>query len=31
MDTLMAQLRLHAMAGQLGDAQLQTVNAALAN
>lgn len=31
MDTLMAQLRLHAMAGQLGDALLQTVNSALAN
>ncbi len=30
-DTLIAQLRLHAMAGQLGEAQLQTVNAALTN
>jgi outer membrane protein len=30
-DTLMAQLRLHALAGQLGDAQLQSVNTALAN
>lgn len=30
-DTLIAQLRLHAMAGQLGEIQLQTVNAVLAN
>jgi outer membrane protein len=30
-DTLIAQLRLHAMAGQLGEAQLQVVNAALTN
>ena len=30
-DTLIASLRLHAMAGQLGEAQLQTVNAALAH
>lgn len=30
-DTLIAQLRLHAMAGQLGEAQLQTVNSALTN
>jgi outer membrane protein len=30
-DNLIAQLRLHAMAGQLGEAQLQTVNAALTN
>lgn len=28
-DTLMAQLRLHAMAGQLGESQLQAVNATL--
>lgn len=30
-DTLIAQLRLHAMAGQLGVSQLQTLNATLAN
>lgn len=30
-ETLMAQLRLHAMAGQLGASQLQAVNAALTN
>ena len=30
-DTLIAQLRLHAMAGQLDVSQLQAVNAALAN
>ncbi|MEK7346705.1 MAG: TolC family protein [Pseudomonadota bacterium] len=31
MDTMLAQLRLHAMAGQLGETQLQTVNAVLAH
>ncbi len=31
MDTLMAQLRLHALAGQLGWSQLQSVNALLVN
>ena len=30
-ETLMAQLRLHAMAGQLSASQLQAVNAALTN
>jgi outer membrane protein len=30
-ETLVAQLRLHAMAGQLGEPQLQAVNAALSN
>jgi outer membrane protein len=30
-ETLIAQLRLHAMAGQLGEPQLQAVNATLSN